>query len=176
MKVDYDTGAIKWIFGDPTKYWHTFSSLRAKAITLAGSNFYPIGQHGINLETDGSIWMMNNGSPTAAGGVPPGAPLGKARVYSASSAYTVNPAEGTAKEIYRYVHQHTLKSPICGSTYKEAGGAMIIDFASADNNTHTHLVALDTNGKTAFEYQYDDQACGTNWHTIPIPLEALVLQ
>jgi hypothetical protein len=176
MKVDYDTGAIKWIFGDPTKYWYTFASLRAKAISLVGSHFYPIGQHGINMQSDGSLWMMNNGSPTAADGVPPGAPLGASRLFSASSAYTLNPVDGTANEIYRYVHQYTLKSPICGSAYKEVGGAMIIDFASADDNTHTHLVALDANGNTAFEYQYHDRACSTNWHTIPIPLEAMSLQ
>jgi hypothetical protein len=30
VKIDYRTGAIIWILGDPTKYWYTFPSLRAK--------------------------------------------------------------------------------------------------------------------------------------------------
>jgi hypothetical protein len=33
--LDYDTSAIKWILGDPTKKWHQFPSLRKFALTLA---------------------------------------------------------------------------------------------------------------------------------------------
>ena len=32
--LDYDTGAIKWILGDPTKKWYQFPSLRQFAFTL----------------------------------------------------------------------------------------------------------------------------------------------
>jgi arylsulfate sulfotransferase len=32
MAVDYETGAIKWIFGDPTKAWYQFPSLRKYAL------------------------------------------------------------------------------------------------------------------------------------------------
>ena len=45
IKLDHKTGQIIWIFGDPTKYWYTFPSLRAKALTLAPGGLYPIGQH-----------------------------------------------------------------------------------------------------------------------------------
>ncbi len=50
VKIDYSTGAIKWIFGDPTKskYWYNSPSLRAKALTLAGGGLYPDGQHRAN--------------------------------------------------------------------------------------------------------------------------------
>ena len=34
VKLDYQTGNIVWIFGDPTKYWYTFASLRDKAVLL----------------------------------------------------------------------------------------------------------------------------------------------
>ena len=43
--LDYETGAIKWILGDPTKKWHQFPSLRRYALTLAPGSLPPIGQH-----------------------------------------------------------------------------------------------------------------------------------
>ena len=46
IKVGYSTGNIIWILGDTTKYWYTFPSLRAKALTLT-AGLPPIGQHGI---------------------------------------------------------------------------------------------------------------------------------
>ena len=43
--LDYDTSAIKWILGDPTKKWYQFPSLRRFALTLAPGSLPPIGQH-----------------------------------------------------------------------------------------------------------------------------------
>ena len=51
MKIDYETGAIRWVLGDPTKYWYQFSSLRAKALTLDSGGLYPIGQHALSALT-----------------------------------------------------------------------------------------------------------------------------
>jgi arylsulfate sulfotransferase len=45
IALDYDSGNIKWILGDPTKHWHEFSSLRAFALTLAPGTLPPIGEH-----------------------------------------------------------------------------------------------------------------------------------
>lgn len=43
ISIDYRSGDIRWILGDPTKYWYTFPSLRAKALTLADGSLAPIG-------------------------------------------------------------------------------------------------------------------------------------
>ena len=43
--LDYETSAIKWILGDPTKKWYQFPSLRRFALTLAPGSRPPIGQH-----------------------------------------------------------------------------------------------------------------------------------
>jgi hypothetical protein len=51
IKLDYETGDIRWIFGDPTKYWYTFASLRAKAVLLE-QGLYPIGQHAPSITSD----------------------------------------------------------------------------------------------------------------------------
>ena len=34
IKVNYSTHDIVWILGDPTKYWYSFPSLRAKALII----------------------------------------------------------------------------------------------------------------------------------------------
>ena len=39
--IDYDTGAIKWILGDPTKLWYQFLSLRKFALTSASTRCLP---------------------------------------------------------------------------------------------------------------------------------------
>ena len=61
IKVDYSTHDIVWIFGDPTKYWYTFPSLRAKALTLDAGGDYPIGQHGVSITSDGYVMVFNDG-------------------------------------------------------------------------------------------------------------------
>jgi arylsulfate sulfotransferase len=173
MKVDYDTGAIKWILGDPTKWWHSFASLRAVQITLEPKNFYPIGQHGINIEPSGALLLFNNGAPSQ--GLPDGEPIGESRPFSTVNAYTIDPATMTGKEVFRYTHNKTLKANVCGSAWEGSTPSMIIDYASADNDNHVHLVGLDAAGNIALEYVYNNQSCGTAWHTVPIPFENLTI-
>jgi hypothetical protein len=50
--VDYNTAAIKWILGDPTKKWHQFASLRKFEIDLAPGSLPPIGQHSPSITFD----------------------------------------------------------------------------------------------------------------------------
>jgi arylsulfate sulfotransferase len=173
MKVDYDSGAIKWILGDPTKWWHSFASLRAKAITLQEGGYYPIGQHGINLEPNGTILLFNNGAPSY--GMPDGEPMGESRTFSAINAYTIDPSTMTGTEVFRYTHNKTLKSNVCSSAWEEDGPSMILDYAAADDGHHTHIVALDASGNIALEYQYNNKNCGTAWHTVPISFENLTI-
>lgn len=173
MKVDYDSGAIKWLLGDPTKWWHSFASLRAKQITLPAGSEYPIGQHGINIEPSGALLLFNNGAPSQ--GLPDGEPIGESRPFSTVNAYTIDPATMTGKEVFRYTHNKTLKANVCGSAWEGSTPSMIIDYASADNDNHVHLVGLDAAGNIALEYVYNNQSCGTAWHTVPIPFENLTI-
>src|SRR5437762_5138739 len=53
--LDYQTGAIKWILGDPTKAWYQFPSLREFALALAPGSLPPIGQHAPSLTFDQNI-------------------------------------------------------------------------------------------------------------------------
>jgi hypothetical protein len=100
VKIDYRTGAIKWILGDPTKYWYTFPSLRAKALTLDPGGFYPVGQHAPSITSDGLLMVFNNGLFSA--NQPVGQPRGENRTFSVVSAYAIDDANRTAREAWRF--------------------------------------------------------------------------
>src|SRR5206468_4923168 len=69
--IDYNTGAIKWILGDPTKKWYQFPSLRQYALTLTSGSLPPIGQHAISVTFDQNILVFDNGQNSIFE-VPPG--------------------------------------------------------------------------------------------------------
>jgi hypothetical protein len=175
MKIGYTTNDIRWIFGSPDKYWYTFPSLRAKAITMMRKGaFYPIGQHSISLATDGQLMLFDNGAPSS--NVPPGAPHGKGRPYSVVSTYTINAGKMTASETLRYTHDKTLRSAVCSSAAQADSDTLLVDYAAADDDTHAHLIGLGASGTLAFEYQYTTHDCGTAWNVQPIPFESLVFE
>ncbi len=100
VKVDYQTGRLIWIFGDPTKYWHTFPSLRSKALRLQEGGLHPIGYHATSITRDGLLMLFNNGAPSF--NQPAGAAAGETRSYSAVSADRIDAATMTAVEQWRF--------------------------------------------------------------------------
>jgi arylsulfate sulfotransferase len=58
--LDYNTGAIKWILGDPTKKWYQFPSLRKFALTVPSGSLPPIGQHAPSIAYDQNLLIFDN--------------------------------------------------------------------------------------------------------------------
>ena len=171
IKVDYATGNILWILGDPTKYWYTFPSLRAKALTLAPGGLYPVGQHGISITSDGNLMVFNDGFGSI--NQPAGAPAGITRTYSAVTVYSIDAVAMTASQVWNFDYGQTIFATFCGSVY-EASGTFLIDYATAANETQARLVGLDSNHNVAFDFQYPSPIpCGAAWNAIPLPLENL---
>src|SRR5215813_6235777 len=81
--LDYNTSAIKWILGDPTKKWYTFPSLKKFALTVAPGSLPPIGQHAPSITADQNVMVFDNGQWSAFQ-MPPGEQRGYAspRKYS----------------------------------------------------------------------------------------------
>ena len=174
IKIDYETGAPIWILGDPTKYWYTFPSLKAKALTLADGGLYPVGQHATSLTSDGLLLLFNDGLGSL--NQPPGAPTGESRSYSTVSAYSIDPATMTAREVWDFDYDRTILSSICSSAY-EASGSVLVDYATADAGTTARLVGLDPDHNVVFDFEYPSPfPCGTAWNSVPIPLDNLQLQ
>jgi arylsulfate sulfotransferase len=174
IKLDYSSGRIVWILGDPTKYWYTFPSLRAKALALQAGGLYPIGQHAVSITPDGLLMVFNDGEPSF--NQPPGAPAGQSRAYSAVCAYSIDSTSGTAQEVWRFDYGQSIFSPICSSAYEVPGGSVLADYAVAANYTEARLVGLDAAHNVVFDFQYPTQkTCNTSWNAIPIALEDLAI-
>jgi hypothetical protein len=171
MKLDYETGAIIWILGDPTKYWYTFPSLRAKALTLAPGGLYPIGQHALSITADGLLMLFNDG--TGSVNEPPGAPAGETRYFSAVSAYSIDAQARSATEVWDYDAGRQIFSAICSSAYEAGDQSLLIDYAFAHNGTQALLVGLDPHHNTVFEFAYPTSGCDTAWNARPVALDDL---
>ena len=170
VKLDYQTGNIVWIFGDPTKYWYTFASLRDKAVLLPPDELYPIGQHALSITAAGELMLFNNGF--ASLNQPAGAPVGESRSYSAVSAYVIDAASLTAHEVWRFDHDRSILSQICSSAYEaDDGQSLLINYAVADNRTHARVVGLDASRNPVFDFEYPTTSCDTSWNAIPLPLQ-----
>ena len=173
VKLDYGTGRIRWLFGDPGKYWHVqYPSLRALALKLT-SGKVPAGQHALSIAADGTLMLFNNGIQSF--NQPPGAPAGINPGFSAVSRYAINEAAGTAAEVWTYEHNRDIWSDICSSAYQTGQGSYLIDYAAAYGRTRAKLIGLDTNGNVAFDYEYPSGNCDAAFNAVPIDFGALVL-
>jgi hypothetical protein len=170
IKLDYTTGAVIWILGDPTKYWYTFPSLRAKALTLGPGGLYPIGQHALSITSDGLLMLFNDGLGSL--NAPGGTSAGETRTYSAVSAYSINEKSMSAQNVWNYDAGQTILSPICSSAY-ETAKSILVDYAVADDSTKALLVGLDSNHDVLFEFEYPTSNCNTSWNARPIALDDL---
>jgi hypothetical protein len=172
IKLNYATHEIVWIFGDPTKYWYTFPSLRAKALSLDPGGDYPIGQHSISITSSGDMMIFNDGLGSL--NAPVGEPAGLTRTYSEVSTYSIDTATMTAHQVWNFNYGQSVYSPLCGSTYEAPGESYLVDFATADNYQEARLVGLDSKRNVVFDFQYTSPSdCAAGWNAIPIPFEDL---
>jgi hypothetical protein len=171
VKIDYRTGDLIWILGDPSKYWYTFPSLRAKSLTLSSGGLYPIGQHGISITSDGLLMLFNNG--TASVNQPIGAPVGEGRIYSAVSAYSIDASGFTAREVWRFDYDKTILSNVCSSAYESRGKSILVSYAAAANGTTARLVGLDESRNVVFDFEYASARCAVSWNAEPIRFDDL---
>ena len=171
IAVDYDSGNIKWILGDPTKHWFEFQSLRAFSLTLGPNTLPPIGQHAVSVPGD-QLLLFDDGLGSIFQ-----QPPGETRDYSAPRKYQIDLGAFEATEIWHYTPDPSVYSPICSSVYEDAPDNYLIDYSVGGRLMYTGIVGLDALGNVAFNYQYQIQAtCGTAWNAIQIHWEKLDLE
>lgn len=175
VKIDYATGNLKWLLGDPSKYWFSFASLAALNLGLASPGFYPVGQHALSLTPEGNLLLFNNGQGSL--NQPAGAPAGTSRTFSAVSEYAIDEAALQATEVSHFDHDQSIFSPFCSSvTRTGAQDAMLVTYSVADNASRLYLSGVDAQGHVAFELAYPTTGCNTAWNAQPIALDSLRLQ
>ena len=169
--IDYDTSAIKWILGDPTKKWYQFQSLRRFAFTLAPGSLPPIGQHAVSVTFDQNILVFDNGQNSTFQ-----EPAGMERAYSAPRKYKLDLNARTATEIWNFDLGQSLWCPFCGSVYEDAPFNYLINFTFVDGvkdpGSLAQWIGLNEGGETAFHYQYHSTpGCTVSFNAIPLHLE-----
>jgi len=170
--IDYETRAIKWILGDPTKKWHQFPSLRKFALTVAPSSLPPIGQHAPSITFDQGLMVFDNGQESLFQD-PPGAH----RDFASPRKYSLDLAGNVATEVWNFPMNESIHSPFCSSIYEDAPYNYLIDYAFVNGGlpgvpTFAQLLGLDAAGEKIFYYQYPTVGCNTAYNSIPIHLES----
>ena len=171
IAIDYDTGNIRWILGDPTKHWYEFPSLRQFSLTLGPDTLPPIGQHAVSMPGD-RLLLFDDGA-----GSNYQQPPGETRTYSAPRKYQIDLGSFEATEIWHYYADPSVYSPFCSSVYEDAPNNYLIDYTLAGPFVYTGIVGLDALGNVAFNYQYEElNFCGTAWNAIQIHWENVNLE
>jgi arylsulfate sulfotransferase len=170
--LDYATGAIKWILGDPTKKWYQFPSLRQYALALGPSTLPPIGQHAVSVTQDDSLLLFDDGTASSHQ-----IPAGAARNYSAPRKYQLNLQTKVATETWNYEAGQSLYSAFCSSVYEDSPLNYLIDYAIISNlpgGNFAELVGLNAAGTKIFDYRYPTTGCTTAWNAIPLHFDGLL--
>jgi arylsulfate sulfotransferase len=169
--LDYETKAIKWILGDPTKKWYQFPSLRRYALALAPGSLPPIGQHAPSITFDQDLMVFDNGFNSSFQNPP-----GELRTYSSPRKYKLDLNARVATEVWNFELDQSIFSPICSSCYEDAPFNYLIDYAFVHGSFVTgignaQLLGLSATGEKVFYYQYPTHFCDEFYNSIPIHLE-----
>lgn len=174
IKIDYETGALKWILGDPTKHWYQdYPSLRSYAVTLTAGR-YPIGQHALSILNDGRLMLFNNGRESF--NYPAGTSAGEARDYSPVSVYSIDEQNLTAIESFSIDNNREVFSDICSSAYQDESGDFLVSYAVANNRANAKLVGFNSSGEKLFDYEMPTLWCNTSWNANFIDMSNLVFE
>jgi len=167
--LDYETDAIKWILGDPTKKWHEFPSLAQYALTLAPGSLPPIGQHAISVTFDQHFLILDNGQRSVFQ-----VPQGVQRNYASPRKYKIDQIGRVATEIWNFEMDQSIFCPFCGSVYEDAPLNYLLDYSFTDplgQSAFAQLLGLSAGGETIFYYQYPTTSCTTAYRALPLHLE-----
>jgi hypothetical protein len=171
IALDYDSGTIKWILGDPTKHWYEFPSLRAFALTLAPGTLPPIGQHAVSIRDD-QLLLFDDGTGSNFQ-----QPPGETRGYSAPRKYQIDSSTFQASETWHYEPDPGVYSPFCSSVYEDAPGNYLVDYSQAGPYTYAEIRGVNASGDVAFDYQYQLLGfCATAWNAIQMHWENVTLE
>lgn len=169
--VDYTSGAIKWILGDPEKAWYQFPSLRQYALALSPGSLPPIGQHAVSVTYDQGILVFDNGLNSLFL-----EPAGALRPYASPRKYHIDLSTMTATEVWNYPMDQSVNSPYCGSVYEDLPLNYLVDYAyvigAPGEFLHARILGLDAGGAKVFDYEYVTAGCLTAFNAVPLHLES----
>ncbi len=169
--IDYETNAIKWIFGDITKQWYQFPSLRKYALAAGPDTLPPDGQHSVSITHDNNLLLLDNGRQSQHH-----VPRGPSR-SSASRKYDLDLEAKTATEVWTYPEVSNFQTPFCSSVYEDAPSNYLIDYAQVNSpqGRYAEILGLTAAGEKVFDYTYPTNRCDfVAYRSLPVHWENLV--
>ena len=146
-KIDYDTGEIRWLLGNPEKAWFTDFPLSLQPLALTVLGDPPIGQHSLSLSADGSqLMLFDNGKGNLVLD-----DVGDSRTYSRVSVYRIDEQARTAEETWSFDFGKSIYSPYCSSAHWTAAGQVLVVFSGPDDGSPGRFVVVDEAQRVLFE-------------------------
>lgn len=171
IAVDYQSKAIKWIFGDKTKAWYVnFPSLRPFALSAINGPT-PVGQHAISITADDHLLLFDNGQESEHH-----LPAGVHRPFSAPRKYEFNLDVKQMTQVWAYTNNESVTSPFCSSVYEDSPENYLVAYGvvgGVNANTTAELFGLTAAGEKVFDYTYASGPCTVAYRAKPIHLEAI---
>ncbi len=169
IAVDYESKAIKWIFGDKTKAWYVnFPSLRQFALSAVNGP-EPTGQHAVSITDDDHLLLFDNGNESDHH-----RPAGVHRDNSMPRKYKFDLQDKLMTQVWAYPNEPTVLSPYCSSVYEDAPENYLVTYATiggfTTNNT-ARILGLTAAGEKVFDYRYPSNFCDVGYLALPIHLE-----
>ncbi len=158
--LDYETRAIKWILGDPTKQWYQYPSLRKYALALGPDTHAPIGQHSVSITKDNHLLLFDNGQTSAHH-----TPLGSSRGYSAPRKYALDLVSRTATEVWNFPNDESVRSAFRSSVYEDAALNYLVHYDVGQQR----VLGISASGEKVFDYRFP----GGGFRSLPLHWENL---
>lgn len=171
IAIDYDSNAIKWIFGDQTKEWYvSFPSLRPFALSAVNGPA-PEGQHAVSLTKDDHLLLFDNGQESQHH-----IPAGVHRNFSVPRKYEFDLAAKQMTQVWSYPNDNSVFSPFCSSVYEDLPLNYLVAYAvvgGINANTTARILGLTPTGEKVFDYSYPSGPCTVAYRAKPLHLESI---
>lgn len=172
VKVDYETGAIRWLLGNPDKRWYVDfpASLRPLALTVLGEP--PVGQHALSVSPDGGhLMLFDNGMGNLVL-----EDAGDSRTFSRVVVYAVDEEALTAEEVLDLDFDRSLYAPFCSSAYWTETGDVLVVFMGPVNQPATRFLVVDVTGRVLFDAEIEAAQSGFAYSAEEIRLDDLRIE
>ncbi len=168
IKIDYDTGAIKWLLGNPAKLWYTGFPLSLQPLALTVTGDAPIGQHTLSVSQAGTVLtLFNNGYGNQ--NLPD---VGDTRMPSTVSVYQIDEQARTAVEVLSLGGSVGIYSPICSSAYRTTSHDVLALFSSPSDDSPPRLLVLNDADEVLFDATIAGEGCRDGYLAEELPLHA----
>ena len=172
VKVDYTTGAIRWLLGHPGKAWFTAHPQALQPWALQVTGLPPIGQHALSVSPDGRLLtLFDNGQGNLD--LPD---VGDTRGWSRVVQYLIDPEAMTAEEVWVHDAGRTRFTPYCSSAVWTPAGHLLAVYSTLPDDEPARFEIVDRDHVPLFEAQLASGQCGIVYAAAPFALEALTLR